>query len=406
MCPQVPLTIVRSLSRPFSARFGAAMSNENFFLSPQAAAVYKHELLKQYIPKWVGKVGSTSINNRLIVYDAYSGPGRYEDDQPGSPELLVDTADAMARLRKVHTIFSEKDQAYCARLRCMLAEKGLDPRTYEVLQGPVENHVDDVLQTTHDLPLFVFLDPFGLTIPFDRVVHVLQSRDKAGAPIRQQPKTEMLMNFSYEAVRRNAGALLSTREYVARAGQARALDEALGGTWWRDFATSSHEGWVHEVLNGYAHRVAAAAGSYGFITADVADSMVAKPVYELLLFTRHRDGLWEMARSMSMARKKWRNWLVERREQAAGGQAEMRGLEFEDNEEAWVDEIGRNIASLLKDQPRFVIEQKLDKVLGRTLGLAREMHIRQALKELHSRRAVEHDGKGDLQHACVARRVP
>jgi three-Cys-motif partner protein len=116
----------------------------------------------------------------LVVYDAYSGPGRYEDAQPGSPELLVDTADAMATLRSVHSVFSEKDQDYCDRLEAMLADKGIDPLTYEVRRGPVENHVDEVLSKAGDLPLFVFLDPYGLTIPFERVVHVLTSRDKAG----------------------------------------------------------------------------------------------------------------------------------------------------------------------------------------------------------------------------------
>lgn len=83
-------------------------SNKDFFLSPQAAAIYKHKLIKSYIPAWVGKVGSTSADNRLFVYDAYSGPGRYEDEQPGSPELLVDTAVAMAGLRTVYSVFSEK----------------------------------------------------------------------------------------------------------------------------------------------------------------------------------------------------------------------------------------------------------------------------------------------------------
>jgi three-Cys-motif partner protein len=81
-------------------------SNKNFFLAPQAAAIYKHELLKRYIPAWAGKVGSTSPGKRVVVYDVYSGPGRYEDEQRGSPEILVDTAVAMENLRSVLTIFS------------------------------------------------------------------------------------------------------------------------------------------------------------------------------------------------------------------------------------------------------------------------------------------------------------
>jgi three-Cys-motif partner protein len=377
-------------------------SNKNFFLSPQAAAVYKHKLIKSYVPAWIGKVGSTAANNRLVVYDAYSGPGRYEDDQPGSPELLVDTAEAMATLRSVHTVFSEKDQDYCDRLEEMLTEKGIDESTYEIRRGPVERHVDSVLAETADLPLFVFLDPYGLTVSFERVVHVLKSRDKAGWSRQLQPKTELLMNFSYEAVRRIAGVIRSGRDYAAKEGQIRSLDEALGGNWWHEIAREERDGWVEEILEGYAQRVGQVA-RYGYITATVADSLEAKPVYELILFTRHMDGFWEMVRSMSMARKVWREWLAERREQATGGQAELRGLEFDDDESAWVDEIASNVEELLGDKPKFIIEEELGVVLGRTLGLARETHIRQALKALKSQGVVAEVPRGSLQRATVLR---
>jgi three-Cys-motif partner protein len=322
-------------------------SNKDFFLTPQAAAVYKHKLIKSYIPAWVGKVGSTSANNHLVVYDAYSGPGRYEDDQPGSPELLVDTAVSMASLRSVYSVFSEKEQSYCDRLRSMLADKQVDPSTYQIRQGPVEDHLNSVLEQTGDIPLFVFLDPFGLTIDFAEVVRLLHSRDKAGLGINFQPKTELLMNFSYEAVRRIAGVVRSEKDYPARPAQIKALDDALGGDWWQELAATEPPDWVHQVLVGFARRVAERAGGYGYITANVADSLEAKPVYDLVLFTRHPDGLWEMARSMSMARKEWRQWLVERRQEATGGQAEIRGLSFDDNEDAWIDEISANVQNIL-----------------------------------------------------------
>jgi three-Cys-motif partner protein len=379
-------------------------SNKNFFESPQAAAVYKHRLIKSYIPAWAGKVGSTSTDKRVVVYDAYSGPGRYEDDQPGSPELLVDTADAMASLRSVFSVFSEKETGYCDRLRAMLEEKGIDSSTYEVRPGPVENHVDAVLADAGDLPLFVFLDPYGLTISFDRVVQVLKSRDKAGHYSKLlQPKTELLMNFSYEAVRRISGVVRSDNEYAAKQGQIESLNTALGGDWWQELACDEPEGWVEQVLVGYASRVAEAAG-YGFITADVADSLEAQPVYELILFTRHRDGLWEMARSMSMARKEWRQWLVDAKAKTTGGQVELQGLEFDDNESAWVDEIAANIEVILGTEAGFVIEKKLSELLGRTLGLARETHIRQALNKIKDSNLIATVPKGKLQKAYIARK--
>jgi three-Cys-motif partner protein len=395
------ITSILSLLKTLGA--GYVTNNKNFFESPQAAAKYKHKLIKGYIPAWAGKVGSTSPDKRVIVYDAYSGPGRYEDNEPGSPELLVDTAVAMAELRSVHSVFSEKDKGYCERLGAMLKEKEVDPATYDVLVGPVEDHMDAVIAQAGDLPLFVFLDPFGVNIPFERVVHVLKSRDKPGHYSQLlQPKTELLMNFSYEAVRRISGVVRSKKEYAAKAAQITTLNTALGGDWWQALARDESEGWVEQVLEGYASRVAKAA-KHGYITADVADSLEASPVYELILFTRHMDGYWEMARSMSMARQEWRAWLVERRAESTGGQTEFRGLDFDDDEPAWVDEIATNIERLLRTEPSFIIESKLDVVLGRTLGLARETHIRKALKALFTKGVIRDAPKGKLQRAWVHR---
>lgn len=391
----------RSIRRPTTGMWQPMVSNREFFESPQAAAIYKHKLLKSYIPAWAGKVGSTAAANSVFVYDAYSGPGRYKNEQPGSPELLVDTAVAMANLRKVHTVFSEKDQAYCDRLEAMLEEKGVDAATYEVRRGPVDHHVDDVLRLVNDLPLFVFLDPFGLTISFDRVIHILKSRDNPSFLRAQQPKTELLMNFSYEAVRRIAGVIRSDKKYAAREGQIRALDKALGGAWWHDLARSEEEGWVEEVLTGFADRVIQVA-ECSYVTASVADSLEAQPVYELILFTHHMDGLWEMLRSMSMARKEWRQYLFDKQEKESGGQAEIRGLQFDDDEEAWIEDIASNIKTILQTNNSFMIEEKVDVVFGRTMGLARETHIRSALKKLAAEGVIDAVPKGKLQRAFVS----
>lgn len=379
-------------------------SNKNFFESPQAAAVYKHKLIKSYIPAWAGKVGSTSQGKQVVVYDAYSGPGRYDDDNPGSPELLVDTAVAMAALRQVRTIFSEKDTSYCQRLDEMLkAKEGLNPATYAVKDGPVEDHIDAVLLETGELPLFVFLDPYGLTISFERVVHVLKSRDKSGCSNSQQPKTELLMNFSYEAVRRIGGVARSEKEYASKDGQIAALNAALGGDWWQELAREEPEDWVGQILSGYADRVAKAVGGCGYLTGEVADSLDAQPVYELILFTRHMDGFWEMSRSMSMARKEWRAWLASKREREGGGQVEFRALEFDDDENAWIEEIAQNIEVILDQKSSFRIDSQLGEVLGRTFGLARETHIRSALKKLKADRRINDMPTGGLQRAVIRR---
>lgn len=367
--------------------------NTNFFESPQAAAVYKHRLLKEYIPPFVGKTGSIGTGH-VFVYDAYSGPGRYGDAQAGSPELLVDTAVSMAALRKVTTVFSERDQEYCERLQELMVEKGVDSGTYEIRRGPVEQHLDEVVASAGADPLFVFLDPFGLTISFEELVHLITMRRQG---VAYPPVTEVLMNFSYEAVRRIAGVVRSDKDYPAKAAQIAKLDVTLGGDWWHALAEEQPDGWVGAILTGFASRVREAVHG-GYITASVADSLTAQPVYELILFTQHRDGLWTMMTAMAKARGAWRSWLQEHQDQQT-----IAGLEFDDDEDAWIDEIATNIDRVLTEQGAFVIQDEIPRVFGRALGVAWETHVTKALRKLKANGLISQVPTGKKQYATVQR---
>jgi len=371
-------------------------NNSTFFEAPQAAAIYKHHLLRRYIPAWAGKVGSSAPDRLVYVYDAYAGPGRYDNQAPGSPELVVDTAMAMAQLRTVHSVFSDKDSGYVDQLRQLFVEKGVSPDSYCVLRGSVEEHIEDVSAAVGDAPLFVFLDPFGLTVPFETVVQTLAGRRKPGWSPMSQPKTELLMNFSYEAVRRIAGVLRSNSTHGRRDAQLATLDRALGGDWWREIAIQSDDGWVHDILVEFATRVTKAAGRFDFITADVSDSITAQPVYELILFTAHQDGMWEMAQAMSLARKDWREYLVKQEEKKTSGQLVMRGMDFSDDPDAWVKEIVANIRALLAGRESVAVRRDFVTIYGKTLGFARERHLRKALKLLEGEGLVEACSGGKL----------
>lgn len=373
-------------------------SNNNFFESPQAAAIYKHGLLRRYLPVFAGKTGSTAPDRRVVVYDAYSGPGRYEDDEPGSPALLVETADALAGLRAVHAVFSEKNSKHREQLAKMLSDAGIDPETYVIREGTAEEEVDWVLAHADKAPLFVFLDPFGLAVPFTSIVRILNARKNPRLSRYQQPKTEVLLNFSYEALRRLVGAFLSEKEYASKSAQIARLNEALGGTWWHDLAKEQKEGWEREIRSGFARRIHGATDC-GYITAMVSDRRDIEPVYDLILFTRHNDGVWKMAESMSHARQEWSEWLGER----SMHHQLLLMPDFEDDSEAWIEEIASNIETLLAEGSGFVVGKALGDVLGRTLGLAREKHIREALRRVKAKGLIAQVPKGTLQKAHIAR---
>src|ERR1019366_1608738 len=70
-----------------------------FFEKAQPAAILKHGILSRYFPVFAWRAGSMSPNNHVAYIDGYAGPGQYQDGQPGSPALAVETARAVLNSR-------------------------------------------------------------------------------------------------------------------------------------------------------------------------------------------------------------------------------------------------------------------------------------------------------------------
>ncbi|MGW7620755.1 three-Cys-motif partner protein TcmP [Streptomyces antimycoticus] len=98
-------------------------------LEPATAA--KHRLYQRYLDAWWPILLQTSQKTgysrpRVTLLDAFAGPGRYEDGEPGSPVFILKRLlhhDAVDRMhlspQRVHLIFIEKDRA---RYEHLLAE--------------------------------------------------------------------------------------------------------------------------------------------------------------------------------------------------------------------------------------------------------------------------------------------
>lgn len=98
-------------------------------LEPATAA--KHRLYQRYLDAWWPILLQTSQRTgfafpRVTLLDAFAGPGRYEDGEPGSPVFILDRLlhhDAVARMNlrreRVHLVFIERDPA---RYRHLLGE--------------------------------------------------------------------------------------------------------------------------------------------------------------------------------------------------------------------------------------------------------------------------------------------
>jgi three-Cys-motif partner protein len=257
-----------------SLRKSAAI--DPFFGEPQGAAKLKHEVLRQHLTIYANKTGRRAP---VVFLDGYAGPGRYGDGSPGSPKLMVDAARALREHRNIHCIFVEEDSIHWQQLKAMLAEFGDDDS--EALHGRLEEHLDEILTKSVGKSLHVFLDPYGLAIPFRTLVDMLRRRPRNG-PRGFQP-TEVILNFSINGITRAAGRLDKRHEDPAvergRETRLRGLEEFLDGQWWHHIWRAGGPDRVAKILDGYLERFRAEMRGWKTLPVPVADRWNGPPSY-------------------------------------------------------------------------------------------------------------------------------
>lgn len=355
----------------------------NFHAAKKSAAVLKHTIIDAYASPFVGKTGKYSIGHRVAFIDGYAGPGRYGDDEEGSGALLLRKAHELAKLpRKLELHFVENDLETVEKLRAVVAKEGQCVKV-TVTDGDISTHLPNLLQQCEDIPLFVYLDPCGLVIPFDEVVRIFNRPGGYGAPA-----TEVLINFSAVALRRFAGHLTSDKAVEAVLSR---MDAVCGGDWWRD-AWMEHDpdrdAAEQAVVSGYAAKLSKKAGT-GHWVIDVRSRAGLKPSYYLIFASRHTDGLMSFGESASIGLKQWRRHLAE---QAAEGTLFGHDGSWEETFEAeeakleagWVDAIVDRLTAELAKGESFRVLDRYAEVFGDLVGVAREMHLRAAMKKVYA----------------------
>ena len=364
---------------------------DDFFGQPQGAAILKHELLRKYVPVYARKTGSRTS---VVLLDGYAGPGRYDDGSSGSPQLMVETAQKL-RGSRVHCIFVEENHHHCERLQRLLANLG--DHDSKVLPGDIERHLNTVVASCRGKALLVFLDPFGLSIPFGLLNRTILNRRRSG---QEWQPTEVLLNFSISGINRAAGRLDSSPETqsAAKANEARLreLDDFLGGVWWTSIWRLGVEDRVHRIFERYLQQVRASGSGWRTLAVPVADRWDGPPAYYLVLFTQNRQGLWYFANAASYGADALHDFTFHHDPQPK--------LFMPEDAENWVGQIKKNLEKLLDQHESFRLIDQMTTVYGDTLGRAREKHIREALKQLYAqgRMAPNPRGVQDLHSLQVS----
>jgi three-Cys-motif partner protein len=165
-------------------------------IEPHTAA--KHAILRAYLAAWFPILGAH--HDRIVYYDGFAGPGRYEGGEDGSPiiALKVATEHRSAPSGTIHFYFVEErpDRAEQLGKEVEAVHAAAKFRT-TVTCGDFESELGRALDAIddgglRDAPTFAFIDPFGIkNIPFELIKRLLV-----------RPRCETLITFMNVALQR------------------------------------------------------------------------------------------------------------------------------------------------------------------------------------------------------------
>ncbi|HEX5495531.1 MAG TPA: three-Cys-motif partner protein TcmP [Mycobacteriales bacterium] len=390
----------------------------------QAAAVFKHGILRRLPAAFAARVGAWSAGRRVVFLDGYPGPGQYPDGSPGCPLLVAAEAHPGERAHPVTGIFVEGDREAFAVLRSVLAPfRDFD---YRIFAGDLSDHLPGILSLVPDSALFALLDPAATALDHEQFTGQLLARGLA--------PTEVLVHLDVAGLARVGAALRAAEARHRIPGEAdvlviERLDRFLGGAWWhRDAMTVTaiddlgRAGRVAVRIAGrFAQQVERQTG-FRTITMPLRLRSGHLPTAVFVSCGRGLDGPWHAADTLGQAGL---DWYEAWRSAEAGaarpsgeqvGQLSLFGVEDAQpvlsleayrkrHEPQWITSIERNIVRLLVDHGPFVLAERLVDVYGDTLGLAGSAQVRRAVRNLHDDGLLADDGTDDRYHLRQLRPV-
>lgn len=401
--------------------------NSAFFREErQAAAVLKHGILRRYLPQFAGMVGSTSPSHTVGYLDAYAGSGSYVHPvtgrvQTGSPKIALEIASNIQH-RDLWCTFIEKNRAHHSSLKNIVEASGLATAT--TLRGDVAVRLDEALERFADMPLLVLLDPFGTALETHLLVDKILGRQSSWA-------TEVLLNFSIDAVRRIGARYYQRPGSRGRDASISRLDSWLGGDWWQShfesrasnvFDRYRASGAAADVFDSYVSRIRKQADFEAF-AVPIRRHPQHVPIFNLTLFYKRNYAVMPFNEAVSLAVDDWRAHLRDLELTAADledyrnptlpGLSRVRELEavFADDEianrEELIQLLERSITQLLLNQRSISVRNEFRILFNDVIGSARTTHLREAWKRVAATGGAFPPPRGSLDAATIhARSVP
>ncbi|KZF16994.1 three-Cys-motif partner protein TcmP [Rhodococcus sp. EPR-134] len=356
----------------------AVGAGDNYWRDNRLPGILKHRIIRRYLPLYLAR--TSSKDGRAVYIDGYAGRGFYENGEAGSAGLLMEFA-LEAQGEYILRLF-EKDKTNYEHLNSAAEKFAAEGVNVKCERGDIVDKIENTVTEADGLPLFLFLDPCGVGLPFEMVVSAM-NRPAAG----EWPPTELLMNFSWEAIRRIGGHVSSPR---GSEKTLKRLDTALGGDWWREhFLSGTSDEAVEAVVDGFINRLGAATNC-SVASLPVRRKPSHKPIYSLVYATRSPRGFWHFA---DITAKSLEDVRIAHEALAEPGFFSI-ATPQQDAENAALPDIEKNILSILEKRSEFIVGDFPFLVFGEHIGTVGEKIVRKAIKSLHRQGRTPSTGVG------------
>ncbi|MGV0796056.1 three-Cys-motif partner protein TcmP [Mycolicibacterium elephantis] len=370
--------------------------------SPRPQSVYKHAILEQYIIRFAQMTASRLSPKRSVLFDGFAGRGRFDTGEAGSAEHMMLAAQKAKGTTQIDLLLVEKNPTDYASLKAVADEYRARGIHIDSHNGECGNYIREALQLAAGASLFVFLDPCGAVLPMDSIKHILRARNP-------WPRTEVLLNFSADLIRRAGGQC--KKGQLGLGGVAKA-DAVCGGEWWREVALQAHQAsgsqnWesaAEAVAIQYAKRLATESG-YGYVVAPVRRQIHHQPVYFLVFLTKDPHGLWVFGAAGAKAREKWIEFLGPDPNEKEGMLFDTVADQLASEHATAIAQITDNLRKLTADgEPKRVVRHVTEVYAG-VFGEAKETAFTAAVRALLKSGEIEYVTKGK-PHQYVLRKLP
>jgi three-Cys-motif partner protein len=294
----------------------------------------------------------------------------------------------------------EQSKALFDRLNGVADEYRRRGIAIESRHGDCGSRLGEVLGWAQGASLFLFLDPCGAVLPYDQLAPLLRQR---GA----WPRTELLMNFSADLIRRAGGQY---KKGQLDLGGVASADNVCGGDWWRDVALQAHlqtrdgswETAAQAVALEYARRLTRGT-KFGYVIAPVRRRQHHQPIYYLIFLTTDVHGLWVFGASAAKAREAWIRALGPEEDAVDGMLFDVVEEQIRAEHDRNIRQISLNLTKLVADgTDKPVVNHTLD-VFDQVYGEAKETAFSAALRGLVSSGHIEFVQKGSKPHQHIIR---